>query len=119
MKNMNCGNKHGQSDKRSLKEKFASKIQNGKDWVVTNKYTIIKFAPVAISVLTLITKGVSKQILLRKQEGLKDLYCYDRSLGHYWRLRRNLTNKEWVEIDRRKQKGERLADILSEIKVLK
>jgi len=50
---------------------------------------------------------------------LKDLYCYDRSLGHYWKLRRELTNSEWVEIDQRKQNGERLADILDELKALK
>ena len=62
---------------------------------------------------------VSKRINLRKQEELKDLYCYDRSLGHYWRLRRELTNAEWLEIDRRKKNGERLADILEELKVLK
>ena len=50
---------------------------------------------------------------------MKDLYCYDRSLGHYWRLRRELSNKEWLEIDQRKKNGERLADILDEMKVLK
>ena len=62
---------------------------------------------------------VGKRVNLRKEEKLKDLYCYDRSLGHYWALRRELTNKEWVEINKRKQNGERLADILSELKVLK
>ena len=62
---------------------------------------------------------VSKRINLRKQEVLKDLYCYDRSLGHYWRLRRELSNKEWLEIDQRKKNGERLSDILAEMKVLK
>ena len=62
---------------------------------------------------------VSKRINLRKQEELKDLYCYDRSLGHYWRLRRELSNKEWLEIDQRKKNGERLSDILAEMKVSK
>ena len=56
---------------------------------------------------------------MKKEKDLKDLYCYDRSLGHYWTLRRRLTNAEWVEIDKRKNNGERLADILSELKVLK
>lgn len=59
------------------------------------------------------------QIKLNKEKDLKDLYCYDRSLGHYWKLRRELTNTEWVEIDKRKNNGERLSDILSEMKVLK
>ena len=66
-----------------------------------------------------VAKVVSKRINLRKQEELKDLYCYDRSLGHYWRLRRELSNKEWLEIDQRKKNGERLSDILAEMKVLK
>ena len=56
---------------------------------------------------------------MHKEKDLKDLYCYDRSLGHYWRLRRELTNAEWIEIDKRKNNGERLADILDELKVLK
>ena len=54
-----------------------------------------------------------------KEKKVKDLYCYDRSLGHYWALRRELTNAEWVLVDKRKANGERLADILDELKVLK
>lgn len=51
-------------------------------------------------------------------EDAKNLYCYDRSLGHYWKLRRELRNDEWLEIDRRKQNGERLSDILNSMCVL-
>ena len=64
-------------------------------------------------------KVVGKYVNQHKQEDLKDLYCYDRSLGHYWKLRRELTNDEWLEIDKRKKNGERLSDILDELKVLK
>lgn len=64
-------------------------------------------------------RGVVKNINLHKQEHIKNDYCYDRSLGHYWKLRRELTNAEWLEIDKRKKNGERLSDILSELKVLK
>ena len=64
-------------------------------------------------------KVVGRHVQQNKEKDLKDLYCYDRSLGHYWKLRRELTNSEWVEIDRRKSNGERLADILEELKVLK
>ena len=53
------------------------------------------------------------------KEKVKDLYCYDRSVGHYWKLRRELSNKEWLEIDQREKNGERLSDILSEMKVMK
>lgn len=105
--------------KREFKEKIDSKIQNGKEWFMRNKETVIALTPVVIGGVTSITKVVGKRVNLRKQESLKNLYCYDRSLGHYWSLKRELTNREWLEIDRRKKNGERLADILAELRVLK
>ena len=89
------------------------------DWVINNKDILVVLVPVIVSGVTTVTKVVVKRVNLRKQENIKNLYCYDRSLGHYWKLRRELTNKEWVEIDKRKRNGERLADILDEFKVLK
>lgn len=47
-----------------------------------------------------------------------ELYHYGVK-GMRWGIRRELKNSEWVEIDKRKANGERLADILSETKVLK
>ena len=108
-----------EAKKRAFKEKINTKIQNGKEWIMRNKEAVITITPVVIGGVTTIVKVVGKRNNLRKQETLKDLYCYDRSLGHYWRLRRELSNKEWLEIDQRKKNGERLSDILSEMKVLK
>lgn len=54
-----------------------------------------------------------------QQKKVKDYYCYDPSLGHYWSLNRELSNQEWLEIDRRRKKGERYADILASMRVLK
>lgn len=105
--------------KREFKEKIHSKIQNGKEWCIRNKDTLIVLAPVIIGGFTTVVKVMGKNINLRKEERVKDLYCYDRSLGHYWKLRRELTNDEWLEIDRRKANGERMADILADLKVLK
>lgn len=105
--------------KKELKDKVTAKVYEARDWVVANKNAIITLTPVVIGGVTTVTKVIGKHVNLRKEEELKDLYCYDRSLGHYWRLRRELTNKEWLEIDQRKKNGERLADILSELKVLK
>lgn len=108
-----------ESKRRAFKDKINAKIQNGKEWIVRNKEVVITLTPVIIGGVTTVSKVVGKRINLRKQENLKDLYCYDRSLGHYWRLRRELTNKEWLEIDQRKKNGERLSDILEQMKVLK
>ena len=105
--------------KREFKEKIISKINSGKQFIVRNKETIITLTPVVITGITTVSKVVNKRINLRKEENLKELYCYDRSLGHYWKLRRELTNDEWLEIDKRKKNGERLSDILDELKVLK
>lgn len=88
-------------------------------WFKDNKETILVFGPLIIGLTTATVKAVGKHINLHKEENVKNLYCYDRSLGHYWALRRELSNKEWLEIDARKKKGERLSDILAELKVLK
>ena len=105
--------------KEQFKRKAVSALQNTKEWIVRNRDTIITLTPIIIGGVTTVTKVVGKRVNLRKAEEVKDLYCYDRSLGHYWRLRRELSNKEWLDIDRRKKNGERLADILSEMNVLK
>ncbi|MEG2624272.1 MAG: hypothetical protein RSC06_15390 [Clostridia bacterium] len=84
-----------------------------------NKETVIVFTPILIGCVTTIAKVVGKYANLNKEEAVKNLYCYDRSLGHYWALRRALSNKEWLEIDARKKTGERLSDILDELSVLK
>lgn len=100
-------------------EKIHSKIQNGREWVGQNMGLMIKFAPIVMVSAATITGVVGKQINLREKKLLKELYCYDRSLGHYWKLRRALTNSEWLTIDSRKNNGERLADILADLKVLR
>lgn len=110
---------HKEQRRRELKEKVRSKIQNGKEWFARNKETVIALTPVIIGGITTVAKVVGKRYNLHKEETLKDEYCYDRSLGHYWRLKRPLSNKEWLEIDRRKKDGERLSGILDEMRVLK
>lgn len=105
--------------REAFKQKVAYKLYKTKEWIIRNSDIIVVVAPVVISGVAKVVKVVGKNVNLRKEESVKNLYCYDRSLGHYWRLRRELSNKEWVEIDRRKRNGERLADILSELKVLK
>lgn len=104
---------------KDIKGKLSNKMHDMKDWVVRNRETIVVLAPVVIGVALPVVKTVSKHITLKRAKDIKELYCYDRSLGHYWKLKRELTNSEWVTIDRRKKCGERLADILSEMRVLK
>lgn len=102
-----------------LKREAKAKFDQFGSWFNRNKETILVLTPVVIGGVTTVVKVVGKRINLHKQEAVKNLYCYDRSLGHYWALRRELSNQEWLEIDKRKKAGERLSDILEELKVLK
>ena len=103
----------------SFKDKVREKLQSAKSWVEWHRDEIITFTPVVIAGATTIIKVVGRRVNLHKQETIKNLYCYDRSLGHYWQLRRPLSNKEWLAIDAWRKRGERMADILASMKVLK
>ena len=97
------------------------KVNRVKWFVEDHKAQIAAVAaatPVVAGTIIQIARMVSQQDRLKKAKDLKELYCYDRSLGHYWKLRRELTNDEWLVIDARKRSGERLADILKELNVL-
>lgn len=97
------------------------KVNKAKWFVENHKAQIAAVAaatPVVVGTIMQIARMVSQQDRLKKAKDLKELYCYDRSLGHYWKLRRELTNDEWLAIDARKRSGERLADILKELNVL-
>ena len=105
--------------KARMKAWFREKYEDAKDFADRNKEVLAVAVPVIGGVVTAGIKAISKHAKLHKEQHLKNEYCYDRSLGHYWELRRKLTNSEWVEIDKRKKNGERLADILDSLKVLK
>lgn len=47
-----------------------------------------------------------------KQEKAKRTRIYDRSSGNYWHLKKELTNKQWLEVNKRKKAGEKTGDIL-------
>lgn len=103
----------------TFKDKVKEHITKMTNWCHDNKEFLVVIVPVLASTSTIIMKTISRSNKLRKEKALKNLYCYDRSLGHYWKLKRELTNSEWVEIDKRKAAGDRLADILDEFRVLK
>ncbi|MCM1578150.1 MAG: hypothetical protein NC078_05045 [Ruminococcus sp.] len=101
------------------REAIARKKEEVKEWVNNNKELIVTCAPLALGIAVKGVTAVNRSIRLKEERDNKELYCYDPSLGHYWRLRRRLNNSDWVQIDRRRQHGERMADILSDLKVLK
>lgn len=64
-------------------------------------------------------KVISKTAKTKELHELKDLMVYDRSHGHYYALKREPSNKEWAEFDRRKDDGEPIRDILDDMRLLK
>lgn len=48
----------------------------------------------------------------------KERFVYDRSLGMYLKLRRKLTNNDYIIINQRKAGGEKLSDILASMNLL-
>lgn len=115
-------------DKKTLKKvlqkaRMRAKVENAKKWIIRNQDWLVIAAPSVLGAGTAIVKFIAKSMnnhaKVKKIKDTKNLYCYDRSLGHYWKLKRELTNTDWVAIDRRKQHGERLSDILKDLNVLK
>lgn len=106
--------------------RFRKRMSDAGKWISNNKEMVIILGPAAIGLAagcikagTGIVKSGLRLINTHKEKRVKDFYCYDRSLGHYWALKRELSNREWVEIDNRRKNGERMADILDSLKVLK
>ena len=105
--------------KEELKNEFINAPYKIKNWYYRNKKWAGPTASVVITVTPFLVRAISKRANLVKEQNLKDLYIYDRSHGHYWELRRKLSTRELLEIDKRKDKGESLVDILESMRVLK
>lgn len=105
--------------KEERRKKIEAIKQKAKDFWDTNKVYIAVAAPVVGKVALETVKLVKRHHAARIELRNKDLRLYDTSLGHYWELRRKLNNSDWVTINRRRNLGESLGDILEEMRVLK
>lgn len=106
--------------KKAARRKWvADKAKRASEWIIRNKEMLVVYGPLVIGTSAKLVRFAGKKIDQKKDKDLHDLYCYDRSLGHYWKLKRELKNREWLEIEKRRQKGERLADILKDMNVLR
>ena len=91
------------------------------EWVKEHPEEAAAIAGGVATLLGVATKGaktVMRTHNLHKEQQLKDRYIYDRSLGMYLHTKRKLTNKDYVTINKRRQDGEKLSDILSNMGVL-
>lgn len=88
--------------KKQFKEAVTQKLRQGAELIRQNRELLIVSIPAAAAV----GKSLIRRGKVRNEERNKNLYCYDRSLGHYWRLRRPLSNKEWGDSRRHSRKHE-------------
>lgn len=113
---IDLGKEIRKEERRKKIEAFKDKAKN---WWDRNKVYVAVAAPVAGKVVLESVRMIKRHHIARIELRNKDLRLYDTSLGHYWELRRKLNNSDWVTINRRRNLGESLGDILEEMRVLK
>lgn len=88
-------------------------------WCGEHKEAVATALPIIIGVTSSVVKTITKKKSRDEIRELKDEYIYDRRAGHYIQVRRQPTNSEWIEIDRRYQAGENYSQILMDMRLLK
>lgn len=107
-----------------------SKWEKGKAWVKNryidircfwdeNKEEIVTLTPVVIGGVTVLVKVFAKRNSLNAEKRLKELFVWDPKLGKYWELRKKLSAVQSLELERRRNAGEGMGEILASMKVLK
>lgn len=106
-------------NKREKKAKRERKRKELLDWANEHKGAVVTGTIALIGLAKTATKAAGKAYGMHMERRNKDLRCYDASLGHYYELSRKLSNRDWLEIDRRKSRGDRLGDILEDLRALR
>lgn len=105
--------------KAERKRKVEDFKRRAKDWWDDNKGYVLIFGPAALGFGANAAKAIGKHHNLKMEERNKDLRVYDTSLGHYWELKRKLSNRDWTYINNERDRGVSLGKILDEMRVLK
>ena len=102
----------------AFKKKAKEKYEEAKVWCGEHKEVFVGVAAAVVSGVFEVVKIAAKADARSEEKELKELYIYDRSMGHYWKLRRKLTNAEYRELERRRAEGESMGEILESMRVL-
>lgn len=111
--------KERQEKAKLRKQKVKETVSKGLTTLIVVGVPTVAAVTPAIVAITGAVKSVNRRAIVKTEKESKENYCYDRSLGHYWELERKLSNSDWLEINKRRDCGEKLADILADMKVLK
>lgn len=84
-----------------------------------NKQEIVTLVPVIISGTVVMVKVFAKRNSLNAEKRLKELFVWDPKLGRYWEIKRKLSAVQALELERRRNAGEGMGEILASMKVLK
>lgn len=89
-------------------------------WLWNNhKQEILVFGPGAIALIEKLIREINRGRRVNEDKHHREKRVYNRSCGSYIELRRKLTGKEQLELERRKKNGESIAQILSDMGVIK
>ena len=102
-----------------FKRKAKDSFETAKDWCIYHKEDLMVYIPMGIAGVTGIAKFVGRQRRISMERKLKDLYVYDRSMGRYVELKRKLNQKDLIQISSRRKCGEKLTDILIDMKLVR
>lgn len=102
-----------------LKDNIKNKTKVTIEWCKKNPEIALAIGSGILAGGKFIIKSGIKYHQNRQLYELKNNYIYDRSHGHYWELRREPSSREFMEIDRRKDDGEKLVDILDDLRLIK
>ena len=109
--------------KRRQRKENISKAWNEFTGFVRNNQDVLLFVvPSAVTVISGATRIVSKLIArstVEREIRFKERTIYDHSLKRYAELKRPLKASEAIEIERRRNNGEKLNTILNDMNLLK
>ena len=102
------------ANEKRIRQKNKRRMRTAKflNWISEYPFVIICVVPTVVGGILAVANTMTTM-------KISELYCYDSSLGHYWALRRKLSNSDWTTISERKQNGEALGTILKDLNVLK
>jgi hypothetical protein len=103
----------------TMKFRAQNDIRRAKKWVEENPELAVIIGGTVVGGAKFVCKNGAQHAKLNKAQKVKELYLYDPSMGHYWELSRKLSNREYLIIDQRRANGERMANILDDMGVLK
>ena len=103
---------------KDTKDKLNVKAYEAGQWAKEHPEQAATIACTAIGAIGIILRRSNTRARIRREQRLRDLYIYDRSLDRYWILRRKPTVSEQLAMESMKKQGLGYGDILTRLKLL-